>query len=80
MNIIKREYIKFPYIYAKVASHICNEFTVSKTGTNETREKRDKMKGKKERGSVRDKDGGTDTERKTETERSESWGQKRSQR
>lgn len=30
--------------------------------------------------SVRDKDGETDIERKTETERSESWGQKNSRR
>lgn len=33
-----------------------------------------------EQGSVRDKDRETDIERETETERSESWGQKNSQR
>lgn len=33
-----------------------------------------------EQQSVKDKDGETDIERKTETERSESWGQKNSQR
>lgn len=33
-----------------------------------------------EKGSVRDKDRETDIEKETETERSESWGQKNSQR
>lgn len=38
------------HLRQNVASHICNEFTVSKTGKNETREKRDEMKDKRDAG------------------------------
>lgn len=38
------------HLRQNVASHICNGFTVRKTGRNETREKRDKMKEKRNAG------------------------------
>lgn len=46
----------------------------------ERKARKERQKKEMEQGSVRDKDGETDIERKTETERSESWGQKNSQR